>query len=194
MAVYITEEFDSPEGAYTNYDTWDPRLLKLLQDRKHIDIRSFRSDTTRIRLFMYRLARPMSALNNVEMQTFCYGPDCIKVGTALGAPYVSHVCPNTAGQEIFRDSEHWTVGTTGPDPTLAHKNTLRLSLTGNTQLITASIDEVADLTGLDEAIPWLSPFPNFLPQSWTSPTARLCWRMRQEPPRKSPLSGHPQYR
>lgn len=135
MAVKLTEEFDDPQGRFLNYETEDLDLNDALAGRSHLDIRSFSNEIISRPTIMNDILDPMSDLNVSEMVNF----ELPQIGIL----------------------EHWSVGTYGPDPSLAGIHTLRLDVGAET-ITTVSEGVALNLSAFSPTDTLSIAAPNFV--------------------------------
>lgn len=132
MTVRISEEFDNPQGAFTNYDAYDVSQRAALAKQRHVDIRSFVQTDL--------LSEPLT-MSDLGVITMTGLDGYTMTGLETGAaPYYS--------------GEHWaiTAGTgtlvVGPQSDRNHWNGLALTFSVGANAVTSVVSPAIDiLTG-----------------------------------------------
>ena len=115
--VPVQEDFDSPQGAWSNYDAYSTAQKFAIPKQRHVDIRSFESDHERSSLTMVHL-------NNMTM-------DELNQQTML----------DLTSNVIVRRAEPWTEGEVAPQADRNHWNGLTLECSTGVNVTESVIQE-----------------------------------------------------
>lgn len=123
----LNEEFNNPQGIWSNYDAYDASLREAIRDQKHIDIRDFNSAD---------FAAPLSVLDlsKFEMSDLD-GSDVSELDDPL---------------HVLIPGEHWTVGTNAILATHNYWRVLAVTLSAGTITTSSVIDPIDLLTGFED--------------------------------------------
>lgn len=133
VSVELSEDFNSPQGSYANYDAYDQTLREALQARSHVDIRVF---------------------ENADVTT----PQTVIGLSALLMSFLStQTMTQLQSSVAIRKGEAWTVGTVAKDAARKNLRVLSLTLSAGTtttasvipKSVGAGVETIDLITGFD---------------------------------------------